>query len=92
MMDDTIPLFPAGLPGYLYFATEAEALAAEAAIAAEIGCDIVGVNAATGQLDPAAQKTVRWAIPMQAESGQWVIPAPPKKEEPEDGEDPSLAT
>ena len=77
-MDDTVTfVLPANLPGYLYFASEAEALTAEAAIAAEIGCDIVGVNAATGQLDPAAQKTVRWAIPMQAESGQWAIPAPP---------------
>ena len=92
MMDDTTLLFPVGLPGYLYFATEAEALAAEAAISAEIGCDIVGVNAALGTPDPTAQKTTRWAVPVQAENGQWVIPAPPKKEEPEDGEDPSLAT
>lgn len=78
MIDDVGSyVFPSNVPGYLYFATEAEALDAEAEIAAAIGCEIVGVNAATGESDPTACKTTRWAIPMKAEGNQWAIPALP---------------
>lgn len=76
-MDDLTPsLIPVDTPGYLFFATEAEALAAEADISVAMGYALVGVNAATGQPDPSAQVTTRWAVPVRAEGGKWAIPAP----------------
>ena len=76
-MDTANPFkIPAGQPGYLYFATEDEALAAEAEITRSLGV-VVGVNAATGQPDPVAQPTTRWAVPVPTDDGQWAIPAPP---------------
>jgi len=60
---------------YLVFNTEAEAFTAEALIAEEIGCVVIGVNAATGLPDPTAQMTEQWAIPQQIVDGRWVFPS-----------------
>jgi hypothetical protein len=61
---------------YRAFDTESDAVAAEALVAAEIGCVKVGVNARTGLPDPAAQATERWAAPQQIADGRWVFPSP----------------
>ena len=61
---------------YRVFNTEAEAIAAEAQVAAAIGCIKVGVNAKTGLPAPEAQATTRWAIPQQIADGRWVFPSP----------------
>ena len=61
---------------YRIFDTEQEAIAAEAQVAAEIGCVKVGVNAKTGLPAPDAQVTERWAIPQQIADGRWVFPSP----------------
>ena len=61
---------------YRVFNTEAEAIAAEAQVAAEIGCAKIGVNAKTGLPAPDAQVTERWAIPQQIADGRWVFPSP----------------
>jgi hypothetical protein len=61
---------------YRIFNTEAEAIAAEAQVAADIGCIKVGTNAKTGQPAPDAQVTERWAIPQQIVDGRWVFPSP----------------
>jgi len=61
---------------YRVFDTEAEALAAEAEVAATIGCAKVGVNAKTGQPEPDKQTTERWAIPQQIQDGRWVFVSP----------------
>lgn len=37
---------------------------------------IVGVNVGTGQSDPDAQRTERYAIPQQRLDGKWIIPHP----------------
>jgi hypothetical protein len=60
---------------YLIFATESEALAADATISAAMGLPKPGVNAATGEPDWSAP-TLRWAIPRQILDGRWVIPSP----------------
>lgn len=74
---------------FLLFFTEAEAIAAEArasdnvrrviaAIAPERlapGGSIYGISAATWAIEPAAQRTERWAIPAEA-AGGWVMPLP----------------
>ena len=61
---------------YRIFTTEAEAIAAEAQVAADIGCIKVGTNAKTGQPAPDAQVTERWATPQQIVDGRWVFPSP----------------
>ena len=61
---------------YRVFDTAAEAIAAEAQVAAAIGCPKVGVNAKTGLPALQAQVTERWAIPQQIVDGRWVIPSP----------------
>ena len=61
---------------YRVFNTEAEAIAAEAEIAAAMGLAKVGVNAKTGLPAPDAQVTERWAIPQQIQDGRWVFPSP----------------
>lgn len=61
---------------YRIFNTEAEAVAAEAQVAAAIGCVKVGVNAKTGLPAPEAQATERWAVPQQIADGRWVFPSP----------------
>ena len=61
---------------YRVFNTEAEAIAAEAQVAAAIGCIKVGINAKTGLPAPEAQATTRWAIPQQIADGRWVFPSP----------------
>jgi hypothetical protein len=61
---------------YRIFETEQDAIAAEAIIAASIGCAIVGVNAKTGLPEPDKQQTTRWAIPRQIADGRWVFPSP----------------
>ena len=61
---------------YRIFDTEAEAIAAEAQVAAAIGCIKVGVNAKTSLPAPEAQATTRWAIPQQIADGRWVFPSP----------------
>jgi hypothetical protein len=60
---------------YLIFATESEALAADAQISATMGLPKPGINAATGEPDWSAP-TLRWAIPRQILDGRWVIPSP----------------
>ena len=61
---------------YRVFNTEAEAIAAEAQVAAAIGCIKIGINAKTGLPAPEAQATTRWAIPQQIADGRWVFPSP----------------
>jgi hypothetical protein len=61
---------------YRVFNTEAEAIAAEAQVALDIGCIKVGVNAKTGLPAPDAQATERWAIPQQIADGRWVFVSP----------------
>lgn len=61
---------------YRIFDTEAEAIVAEAQVAAAIGCIKIGVNAKTGLPAPEAQATERWAIPQQIADGRWVFPSP----------------
>ena len=61
---------------YRIFNTEAEAIAAEAQVAADIGCIKIGTNAKTGLLAPEAQATERWAIPQQITDGRWVFVSP----------------
>ena len=60
---------------YLIFDTEAEALAAEAQISAEIGYSKPGINAATGEVVPDVL-TTRWAAPQQIADGRWVFESP----------------
>jgi hypothetical protein len=44
----------------------------------EIDADghIIGVNVGTGQSDPDAQRTERYAVPQQRLDGKWIIPHP----------------
>jgi hypothetical protein len=37
---------------------------------------IIGVNVATGQSDPGAQRTERYAVPEQRLDGKWIVPHP----------------
>jgi hypothetical protein len=60
---------------YRVYDTEAEALAAEAAISAALGYPASGTNAATGEEEPEVV-TVRWAVPQQIVDGRWVFPSP----------------
>jgi len=60
---------------YKVFATEAEALEAEAAISKAMGYAKPGVNAKTGETVPDVL-TLRWAVPQQISDGRWVIPSP----------------
>jgi hypothetical protein len=60
---------------YRIFNTEAEAIAAEAQVALDIGCIKVGINAKTGLPDLSAQVTERWAVPQQIADGRWVFPS-----------------
>jgi hypothetical protein len=60
---------------YFIYATQPEAIAAEAAISAAMDLPAPGINAATGQPDPVAQ-TVCWAVPQQLADGRWCIPSP----------------
>ena len=59
---------------YKIFATEAEALEAEAIISQAMGYAKPGVNAKTGQLVPDVL-TLRWAVPQQITDGRWVFPS-----------------
>jgi hypothetical protein len=74
---------------FLVFSTQAEALDAEAKIsnrARELyvafgyGVDehgaVIGKNAASGELEPEAQRTQRFAVPAQRLDGAWVLPHP----------------
>lgn len=74
---------------FLVFPTQAEALDAEAKIsnrARELyvafgyGVDehgaVIGKNAASGELEPEAQRTQRFAVPAQRLDGAWVLPHP----------------
>ena len=60
---------------YKVFATEAEALEAEAAISKAMGYAKPGVNAKTGQLVHDVL-TLRWAVPQQITDGRWIFPSP----------------
>ena len=59
---------------YYVFDTEQLAVDAENYIDNVGGVPIIGVNAATGQSEPNAAKTERWAIPKQRLDGKWVFP------------------
>jgi hypothetical protein len=67
---------------YLVFTNQADANAANTTIGANMGCSIVGVNAATGLPAPNAQKTTQWAVPQETAStattypSSWVFPMP----------------
>jgi hypothetical protein len=61
---------------YRIFTTEAEAIAAEAQVAEDIGCIKIGTNAKTGLPAPEAQATERWAFVQQITDGRWVFPSP----------------
>ena len=60
------------------FDTEEAALSAENDITMTGGAPITNTNAATGEPDPDAQKTIRWAIPEQrVTDGKWFFPRVP---------------
>lgn len=75
---------------FLLFPSEAEAVTAEARATNNVreavrvvaphriadDGSILGVDAASWQVQPAAQRTERWAIPSEAEGGGWVMPLP----------------
>jgi hypothetical protein len=61
---------------YRIFTTEAEAIAAEAAISAGLGYIKVGTNAKAGLPAPEAQVTERWAVVQQITDGRWVFVSP----------------
>ena len=61
---------------YRVFATEQEALDAEHAISQAMGLAKVGINAKTGEPDPTATMTTRWAVPQQIQDGRWVFISP----------------
>ena len=61
---------------YLVFDTEDDAKLNEGIISANMGCDIIGRNAYTGELEPDKQRTVCWAEPVQRLDGKWVFAAP----------------
>jgi hypothetical protein len=63
------------LKKYRIFDTEAEAIAAEAAISASLGLPKPGVNAATGEIQPGVM-TQRWDEPRQIPDGRWVFLSP----------------
>lgn len=72
------------------FNTEAEAIAAESDIAAIGNAPVIGINAKTGQPEPAKQMTIRWAVPWQRATDQkWVFPRLPK--DLRDSVDPAIA-
>ena len=60
---------------YLVFETEAEAIAAEEQISADLGFSKPGRNAATGEVMPDVL-TTRWAVPQQIADGRWVFQSP----------------
>jgi hypothetical protein len=60
---------------YRVFTTEAEAVAAEAAISAGMGYSKPGINAASGEVAPDVLTTC-WATPQQIVDGRWVFPSP----------------
>ena len=60
---------------YLVFETEAEAIATEAQISAELGYSKPGINAETGEVVPDVL-TTRWAVPQQIADGRWVFQSP----------------
>jgi hypothetical protein len=60
---------------YRIFSTEAEAIAAEAAISEALGYAVPGTNAATGEIVHDVL-TVRWAVPVQISDGRWVFQSP----------------
>jgi hypothetical protein len=60
---------------YRIFDTEAEAVAAEAAVSESMGFATPGISAATGEVVPDVL-TVRWAVPQQIADGRWVFPSP----------------
>ena len=77
------------MPRYYLFATEEDAVAAEARIVANVRTwaeanapdalsedksKLRGRNAATGEFED--HFTERWAIPQQTETGKWVFPVP----------------
>ena len=60
---------------YYVFDDEQTAVGAEAYICQLGGVPVTGVNAATGELEPDAVKTERWAVPEQRlTDGKWVFP------------------
>jgi hypothetical protein len=67
---------------YLVFTNETDADSANTTISANMECSIVGTNAATGLLAPAAQQTTQWAIPRETAGtatthpSSWVFPMP----------------
>lgn len=61
---------------YRVFATEQEAIEAEALVAQQIGCVKVGVNAKNGLPQPDKQVTERWAVLQQIQDGRWIFPSP----------------
>ncbi len=67
---------------YLVFDTEDDADTANDTISSNMGCPVVGDNAATGLPDPDAQQTIQWAVPVQTDANastypsSWVFPTP----------------
>ena len=59
---------------YYVFDDEETAIGAENYISTIGGAPITGVNAATGELEPNATKTERWAIPKERLDGKWAFP------------------
>lgn len=59
---------------YYVFEDEETARGAEHYISTIGGAPITGVNALTGELEPDAAKTERWAIPKERLDGKWCFP------------------
>ena len=77
------------MASFLLFTTEAEAIAAEARATSNVreyvrqvqpdrvaeDGTLIGINANTWQPQPAAARTVRWAVPEEGDAG-WLMPLP----------------
>ena len=59
---------------YYVFEDKQTAIDAENYISTIGGVPITGVNAATGELEPNAIKTERWATPRERIDGKWCFP------------------
>lgn len=63
---------------YYVFSSEQTALDAESYITQVAGYPVAGVRASDGQPRPDAQKTERYAIPIERLDGKWVFPRIPQ--------------
>ena len=61
---------------YLIFENKQQCIDASNQISSNLGCNIIGKNAKTGELQPEKQKTTQWATPIQDINGVWYLSKP----------------